>query len=256
MTLQELAQHYLGFPEALWFMLVSAVVTAGSVLILAGSARISAREYVAEDRPYYIHDRVTNLFERYTELLFSGGSILMFVGVYFLIDYFGIGIVSPEDWEEYGDFLLLLFILLSVIFNNLLDHVFMPLRHISDSQKSALRLVGMVYMVVIFAYIKFIYEDNNYDRIIQYYLGLMIGRFVYFDTTWKGFADALKDAAKELPILCLCLADIALISWYGFGTEYLLKANGVAVSLFIAHIHLFLALFIIRHCGLLKALAR
>ena len=100
-------------------------------------------------------------------------------------------------------------------------------------------------MLVIFAYIKFIYNDDNYDRIILYFLTLVIGRFVYFDVSISDAAGAVKDAASNIPYLLLALGCTGVLAWYGFGTGYLLKSNSVVMSLFIAHLFMVTVIFIL-----------
>ena len=109
------------------------------------------------------------------------------------------------------------------------------MRRLDRDTKSILRMTGMVYMLIIFAYIKFIYQDDNYNVILGYFLTLVIGRFVYFDASIEEFANFTRRLREILPSLVLVLLSTALLSLYGFKTEYLLRSNGVVVSLFFAH---------------------
>ncbi len=124
-------------------------------------------------------------------------------------------------WSKYGSLLLLGMILLSVLLNSFLDQVIIPLSYIKPRERAAIRLIGMFYMIIIFVYIKFIYEDDNYDTIIMYFLGLIIGRFIYFDATLDGFVSAVSDAAASLP-------------------------NGVVMSLMIAQLFMTVVIFFAR----------
>ncbi|MGN1022500.1 MAG: hypothetical protein ACI4OJ_03305, partial [Lachnospiraceae bacterium] len=119
---------------------------------------------------------------------------------------------------------------------------------------ASLRLVSMLYMFVIFLYIKFIYVDDNYDSIIVYFIGMMIGRFVFFGASLKEFLDAIAHAMRDLGMLALALLLTAFMAWYGFGTGYLLRINGVVVSLLIAHLYLIVALFLLVRFGFVKLL--
>ena len=148
-------------------------------------------------------------------------------------------------WDNYGDFLLLAFLVCASLFNTILDHGFVPLKHVSGSMRSSMRMASMVYLTVLFLYIKFIYEDNNYDSIIIYFIGMMIGRFVYFDATFHDFVSAMKQLRFALPFVGLALLVTALLALYGFHTQYLWKSNSVVISLLIAHLHMDLAIFIL-----------
>ena len=149
-------------------------------------------------------------------------------------------------WSKYGSLLLLGMILLSVLLNSFLDQVIIPLSYIEPRERAAIRLIGMFYMIIIFVYIKFIYEDDNYDTIIMYFLGLIIGRFIYFDATLDGFVSAVSDAAASLPLMLLALGCTGAMAWYGFGIKYLLRSNGVVMSLMIAQLFMTVVIFFAR----------
>ena len=180
-------------------------------------------------------------------MVFSGASILSFLALYYLIDRF-----SPEGgfrdfWDNYKDFLLLFMICFSIIFNNLLDRVIIPLRKLSRSERGSVRLLGMLYVILIFFYIKFIYENDNYDGFIMYFLGLMIGRFIYFDASFREGIETMLESLKNFPLLILGLAYTGFMTYTGFASDYLLVSNGVLVSTFIAHIFMIVAIFIVHH---------
>ena len=178
--------------------------------------------------------------EKYYEMIISSTSMLFFIGVYFLIEhqYFNVGKEFYEIWNKYNDFLLLGALCLSIFFINFVDMLIIPLRLLYREEKATLRMMAMIYMLLIFAYIKFIYQNNNYDEIIVYFIIMVIGRFVYFDASFIDFLKSMKNLFLETPTLLLSLATTAVMAWYGFSTEYLLKSNGVVLSLWIAHLFL------------------
>jgi len=193
---------------------------------------------------------ILNLTERLFELIFSSTFILLFVALYFTVDYFGVAPLFQEFWDTYNGFILLLFILCSIMLNSLFDKRLTPLNYLRPGDKASIRLIGMIYMMVIFLYIKYIYVDDNYDSIILYFLTLIIGRFVYFDASLESFTEATTRAAKSTPLLLLVLMCSAIMGWYGFSSGYLMKLNGVVLNLFIAHVYLLIVIFIINRCHL------
>ena len=90
-------------------------------------------------------------------------------------------------WQKYQDIILLLFLCFSVILNGWLDIVFVPLEEIDSNQKASIRLVSSFYIILILLYIKFIYNDDNYDSLMMYFITLAVGRFIYFDFTMDDF---------------------------------------------------------------------
>ncbi|MBP3262045.1 MAG: hypothetical protein J6M45_06765, partial [Pseudobutyrivibrio sp.] len=124
------------------------------------------------------------------------------------------------------------------------DHVLVRLKRLDKSEMASIRLTGMLYMIIIFCYIKYIYEDNNYDMFITYFLTLMIGRFVYFDASFKDFLECMKQALKNIPIMLIGLTFLGILCLRGYSTEYLLKHNGVITNIFFCHLYIIVAIFI------------
>ncbi len=231
MLLTDYLRHYFN-PSSMLLMLA---VAAAAIVICLALIHTVSRSKGEQER--------ISITEQFYEMIFSSTTILLFVGTYFLIDFLGYGDRNPL-WQNYSDFILLGFILASVALNSLLDNLLIPLKNMKPGARSTMRLIGMLYMLIVFAYIKFIYEDDNYDRIIMYFLTLVIGRFVYFDASAEGFMTAMQDAARGLPLLGLALFCSGLIAYVGFSSGYLLRSNGVVFSLFIGHLYFLVVIFI------------
>lgn len=237
MTLKDYIIHYLSFSQLVKFTLISSCVVFMIHMILMLIARNRAVVSKKENKKLTFLIYFGVLTEEYYELMFSSSCILFFTGVYFLISYNYFSL-SPEHWQfwlKYEGYILLGVITVSVVFNNLIDRLFVPLRRLDSETRGVLRMAGMFYMLIIFAYIKFIDQNSNYDTILGYFITLVIGRFVYFDASAKDFVSAVKKIWEMLPAMILVLASTALLSLYGFKVGYLLRSNGVVVSLFIAH---------------------
>jgi len=200
-----------------------------------------------EARTNYVRHRFQNLTQRFYELVFSGNCILFFMTVYYLIFRFYNEQPYKSIFDKYNSFWLLLLIILSCVLNSFLDKILIKLDHLTDQDRAAIRILGMLYMLIIFAYIKYIYGNDNYDMYITYFLGIMIGRFVYFDASFKDFAVNAGMALKNLPVMLLALGCTALLAYYGFTTKFLIKHIGVVTNVYISHIFLIIAIFIIYH---------
>lgn len=264
MTIQDYFKHYISWPEVCIFfgIALGMVIIVNAILFLV--SHFNAGKYAAEvlgqntaegfvaeryeaERKGYISRRYRNLSQRFYELIFSGNCILFFMTVYYLINRFYTVEPYKSMFRKYESFLLLLLIVLSCILNSLLDKIFIRLDCLSKDERSAIKILGMFYMLVIFAYIKYIYENDNYDMFITYFLGLMVGRFVYFDASFKDFTTSIGKALANLPIMILGLACTGAMAYWGFTTKYLIKHIGVITNVFIAHIFLCVAIFIVFH---------
>lgn len=237
MTFTDYIKHYFAFSKLAVFILISFAVVIAIHIILMLFAKRMSNHFKVEHRKQGFLKLFGRMTEEYYELMFSSTSILFFVGIYFLIsfNYFSVSDGAWQFWLKYEDYLLLGFIIISIFFNNIIDRHIVPLRRLDRDTKSILRMTGMVYMLISFTYIKFIYQDDNYNVILGYFLTLVIGRFVYFDASIEEFANFTRRLREILPSLVLVLLSTALLSLYGFKTEYLLRSNGVVVSLFFAH---------------------
>ena len=237
---------YLLKPGKLIMMLVmAAVCIAAAIGIILVAARVMSGKYSQATKQTFLMDETISLIERFYELIFSSTFILMFVAIYFAIDYFGLATTDKTIWSKYNGIILLFFILGSVILNSFVDNKIIPLNHIRPGERASMRLLGMIYMLVIFAYIKFLYVDSNYDNIIMYFITLVIGRFVYFDASLESFQEAMSGVRDNLPILLLALMCTAIMAAFGFKTHYLLEQYGVVFNLFYAHIFLLIVIFIV-----------
>lgn len=239
LSFSQLLAHYIEMPQALVFFVLSFLLVTGVVALLVFVAAKSR-----DDTESFYH-RAYRYTEEFYEITFADTAILLFISTYVLIDWYTVNPAIRGLWDNYGDFLLLAFLVCASLFNTVLDHWFVPLRHVEASMRSSMRMASMVYLTVLFIYIKYIYEDDNYDAIIIYFIGMMIGRFVYFDATFHDFVEAMKQLRYTLAFVGLALLTTAVLALYGFHTQYLLKTNSVVISLLIAHLHMDLAIFIL-----------
>ncbi len=261
MTIGDYFKHYINLPEAAIFLgfAFGLIITVNLIIFFcahAGVGKYAAEQvhgiknyenqYLYEKRNYVYH-RFQNLIQKFYELIFSGNCILFFMTVYYLINRFYT--VEPyKTWfNQYSSFILLLLIILSCILNTFLDKCLIHLDHVNDTERSSVRILGMLYMMIIFAYIKYIYKNDNYDMYIVYFLGLIIGRFVYFDASFKDFVINVGSALARFPLMLLALACTGGMAYWGFSSKFLIKHIGVVTNVFIAHIFLCIAIFVIFH---------
>ena len=140
---------------------------------------------------------------------------------------------------------VLLLIIIAVLLNAWLDHALIPLETLREGEREALHMTAILYMLLIFEYIKFGYKNDNYDSIIQYFILLLIGRFVGFDTTITAMKKTFHNLVSSLPLLAMALASTTVMALVGFSTGYLVTPNGVVFNLFIAQLYLLVIMSIV-----------
>ncbi len=249
MTALDYVKHYVSFPECVIFFGLALALVILVNLILYLCARIKGgepdREYVSAGA--HVRHNYSVWVQRFYELVFSANSILFFMTVYYLIERFYNVQPYKAYFVKYNDWILLALIILSCILTTFLDRVLIRLDLISNDNRGPIRFMGMIYMAVLFWYIKFIYENNNYDKFIAYFMGLMIGRFAYFDASFNDFWYTVKNGFANTPLLLLALGCTAVLSYFGFRTEFLIKHIGVVTNVFIGQIFFCIAIFIVHH---------
>lgn len=264
-------EHYFDMASAVPFFLVSLaglIFVMGVILVLArirqeldrhgASSAATADEANAADldvqtRPHSrarrplldpVDTRPYEFIESFYEMAFASTSILLLLSLYYIIgDRINLHTVS-KVWNQYKDWVLIGFLLVSMLVDRIFDRVLVPLHYISAQKRGSVRLMASIYVMLILMYIRFIYEDYNYENLILYFVMLVIGRLVYFDVTWDGFRNDCLGLFRNLPVLLLMSAYSATVVWYGFTSGFLMKANGVIVSTLIAHLFMDICIFL------------
>lgn len=263
-------EHYFDMASAVPFFLVSLaglILVMGVILVLArirqeldrhsatptAAAEANAVDLDADARPHSrarrplldpVDTRPYEFIESFYEMAFASTSILLLLSLYYIIgDRISLHTVS-KVWNQYKDWVLIGFLLVSMLVDRIFDRVLVPLHCISAQKRGSVRLMASIYVMLILMYIRFIYEDYNYENLILYFVMLVIGRLVYFDVTWEGFRNDCLGLFRNLPVLLLMSAYSAVVVWYGFTSGFLMKANGVIVSTLIAHLFMDICIFL------------
>ena len=190
--------------------------------------------------------------ESFYEMAFASTAMLLLLSLYYIInDRINLREVHII-WDTYKDWILVAFLVVSMIMNRIFDRLLVRLRYIDAKQRAGIRLLSSIYVILILVYICFIYQSPNYGSIIIYFVMMVIGRLFYFDVTWENFRGDIISIWKNLPILFLMIAYSGFTIWYGFHSGFLWKSNGVLVSTLIAHIFMDVGIVIIHHLRLVR----
>ena len=170
-------QHYFNLANFGKYLIVAIIGLAAVMAVMLTIAwqqrqatERSIREHFSYDREAYAHDvryresvnsriysrrraaahRGISIIESFYELVFSSTSILLFLSLYNIVDWH-----MPQVWavwDKYKDLILVIFLMFSVLFANILDRFLVQLPHLSDEDKGALRLVSNLYIILILLY--------------------------------------------------------------------------------------------------------
>ncbi len=242
--------------KLIFFLLAFGGILLCDLLVIWRSASVANRQG-GPDRKAFFFDRAENRVQCFYEMMISGTSVLFFSCAYVVCNHlYSLIEADPysvseglsffyKAWGDGKDFILLFLICLSCLLNTFLDRLIIPLKTITKEERASIRLLAMFYVILILVVLNIIGDESEYGPVMMYYLGLMIGRFVYFDASFTDFLAAMKNAIMNLPMLLMGLALVAALSCFGFQAEYLLERNYFIVGVFYTHLFILLAIFII-----------
>ncbi|MCR5403972.1 MAG: hypothetical protein K6E91_09190 [Butyrivibrio sp.] len=205
--------------------------------------------------------------QRFFEMIIAGTSVMSFSCAYVIINHIftlvssgaagGLSMIQrylAYTWMEWKDFVLLFLICMSCVLNTVLDSILIPLKKLSRDEKATMRMLAMFYVIIILIYLNKIGDESQYSPVMMYYFGLMIGRFVYFDASFKDFVSALKNCFINLPYMLLNLVLTGVLCFIGFGMGFLLERNYYIVGIFYTHLFMLLCIFVIHLIWMIKNL--
>lgn len=99
--------------------------------------------------------------------------------------------------DDYLNVLLLVSFIFAIITNRLID-CWLKQDMISGEDKANIRLISSCLMIIILIYIKYCYFKDGYEDFILNYSCLVLGRFIFYDTSFKQTMESLKDLKKYL----------------------------------------------------------
>ncbi len=245
--------------KKLVFLLVTLIGVGISLLFVYFVTRLVLRKNISErDRKRELTSAFEDKTQRFFEMIIAGTSVMSFSCAYVVINHINTlvqtkvaGNLTPmeqrliEVWAEGKDFILLLLICLSCVINTILDSLIIPLKKLTREEKATMRMLAMFFVIIVLMYLNYIGDESQYSPVMMYYFGLMVGRFVYFDASFKDFLGALKNMFFNLPYMVLNLLLTGLLCAFGFSAGYLLERNYYIMGIFYTQIFMLVVIFII-----------
>ena len=268
MTIEAYINPDFGWKEKLIFFLeaLAGIIICVSIILLY--VRLSLTGASKRERAALIYDKSVNRVQRFYEMIMAGTSVMSFSCAYVIISHIyglmqsGQGEPGPllrvlmNAWAGGRDFVLLLLICLSCVINSILDMIIIPVKALSKEEKATIRMLGMFYVIIILLILNRVGDESEYNPVMMYYLGLMVGRFVYFDASFGDFVDALKNVIKDIYQLLLGLILTGVLTGIGFSAGYLLERNYYIVGVFYTNLFMLSAVFVLHHSHLLNLIIK
>lgn len=177
-----------------------------------------AKEYV--NRPYEISQMVF-------EIIICNTCIIVIMYVYYRLAK------NVLFLEKYLGIIMLVLIIIAILLNDFLDEK-LKQDMIKEEDKGNIRLISSCSIIMLFSFLKIYFKTAEYDEFLLCYIGLVLGRFIYFDSTLKGFIRCVKNLKSYFIPLIIAFLLTGIISGIGLHLE-VITTNNIFISLMISH---------------------
>lgn len=181
-----------------------------------------AKEYV--NRPYEISQMVF-------EIIICNTCIIVIMYVYYWLAK------NLLFLEKYLEIIMLVLIIIAILLNDFLDEK-LKQDIIKEEDKGNIRLISSCSIIMFFLFLKIYFKTAEYDEFLLCYIGLVLGRFIYFDSTLKEFIRCVKNLKSYFIPLIIALIIAFLLTGIISGIGLYLEAittNNLFISLMISH---------------------
>lgn len=177
-----------------------------------------AKEYV--NRPYEISQMVF-------EIIICNTCIIVIMYVYYRLAK------NLLFLEKYLGIIMLVLIIIAILLNDFLDEK-LKQDMIKEEDKGNIRLISSCSIIMLFSFLKIYFKTAEYDEFLLCYIGLVLGRFIYFDSTLKEFIRCVKNLKSYFIPLFIAFLLTGIISGIGLHLE-VITTNNLFISLMISH---------------------
>ncbi|WP_155828012.1 hypothetical protein [Butyrivibrio sp. VCB2006] len=250
------------FGKKIIFLILTFALLGACMGILFLFGKIYGKRYDLRCREDYIKEDFEVRLQKLFEMIISGTCVMSFSTAYVVINHVyelvetgkAVNLTQLEQflvstWTDGKDFVLLFLICFSCVLNSVLDSFIIPLKILKAEEKATMRMLGMFFAIVTLMYLNMIGDESQYGPVMIYYFGLMIGRFVYFDASFKDFIANMKKVAQNSPIFLMYIIFTFILVVVGFKVEFFLERNYYIVGIFHTQLFMILAIFVVYWIG-------
>lgn len=172
-----------------------------------------------------------NFFNSVMELIVTNTCIL---GVGYI---YGRVANTFEILSEWMGLILLVLIVIAIVCNNLIDKYWLNKWWIEGNvyRKDNLRLVSSLSVLAIILIVSILFKSRENFQFALCMAGLVLGRFIYFDSSVNGFINEVRAIFKCWPCFLVAMALMGVL--IGTGIAYqIIEPNNAVETLFIAHV--------------------
>ena len=188
-----------------------------------------AKEYV--NRPYEIAQTVF-------EIIISNTCIIVMMYVYYCIEKYMLFL------QNYLGIIMIALIVLAILLNNFLDYI-LKQDMLKKENQANIRLISSCSVIMLFLFLKIYFKTMEYDEFLLCYIVLVLGRFIFFDSTINEFKKSLGDLKEYVIPLIIAFILTGIISWIGLNLKVITTDN-LFISLIMCHIAMLFFIYIMK----------
>jgi len=207
--------------------IVSGVAVATGLLLLY--ILVNINQYEEKTKSMALFNKATQWVEFLEEFVLSIFVILAGACLYCYLDS---TIIETLDFQQYSSVIQIV-IIISIIAMNLISRNFE--HSLSSSEKSSIRLLGSFYSVLNLIIIRIITNDNSIDVAIISYGSLLLGRFIFFDSSVSAICKDLKNIGVKIFLFPALIIVTVLIILFNKNNEVNLVDDEMAFQFVIIY---------------------
>lgn len=181
------------------------------------------------DKPYQISQVIF-------EIIISNTCIVTMMYIYYWI------MDKIPFIDDFLNLLLLFLIIIAVAVNNIIDK---KLRQdmLEKIDKANIRLVSSMSIMLIFIFIRIKFNIVEYDKLILCYMGVVLGRFIYFDLTITQIKESIESFFKYVIPMFISLLLTFVTGYLGMRYRVITETN-LFLNLVVIHIIMIVSIYL------------
>lgn len=146
---------------------------------------------------------------------------------------------------DFSSYIMLVLIIITIQFNKAID-IKLEQNVLSDDDKTNIRLLCSLAVIVFFVFFVIKYRTKSYGDFLSCYSALVLGRFVFYDSTWKkSVVDTLEPCFRMRYLIPLLVDILFTYAVFIMGVHFSLISDANMVgALVLIHIVLILCIHI------------
>lgn len=149
-------------------------------------------------------------------------------------------------WSDYNTIVLLGLIIIAIMCNNRVDKkIGNSFGKYNEKDVASLRLLSSIVILIMIIWFSVFYKSEIFKQLSVFILGLILGRFIFFDTTIQDFYKTVIGIIRNMAYAIIALLITMIIMGIGIAYE-VIDAENFLLSILGGHIFLLVVINVTR----------